>query len=77
MGFSFFIGETNEVRPALKNGRCSGFVSDYAGGLKTAIHRPAGTREALPGTIAGLAPRLLRLNLKCELRITLRSSAKV
>ncbi len=28
------------------------------------FYRPAGTREALPGTIAGLAPRVLRLNLE-------------
>src|ERR1700730_5010800 len=28
------------------------------------LHRPAGTREALPGTIAGLAPRVLRLALE-------------
>jgi hypothetical protein len=28
------------------------------------LHRPAGTREALPGAIAGLAPRVLRLNLE-------------
>jgi hypothetical protein len=35
------------------------------GHLKVAAtDRPAGTREALPGTIAGLAPRVLRLDLE-------------
>lgn len=36
---------------------------------RTTIYRPAGTREALPGTIAGLTPCVLRLNLKCQSRI--------
>jgi hypothetical protein len=30
--------------------------------LKDRHYRPAGTREALPGAIAGLTPRVLRLN---------------
>jgi hypothetical protein len=47
------------MRSAAKKGPCSGFVSDYADGSEDPpLHRPAGTREALPGTIRrACAPR--------------------
>src|SRR6267154_3320113 len=49
-----------------KAGRRSGFVSDHAGRSKDPpLHRPAGTREALPGTICrACAPRCCASTLK-------------
>src|SRR6266436_2537838 len=59
MGFSFFVARQTRCDRPRKTGRCSGFVSDYAEGSKDPpLHRPAGTREALPGTICrACAPR--------------------
>jgi hypothetical protein len=51
MGFSFVVDETNQMRSARETSRRNGFVSVHA------LYRPAGTREALPGAIAGLTPR--------------------
>jgi hypothetical protein len=78
MGFSLLLVETNKVRSARETSRRNGFVSDDASGPKgPPLHRPAGTREALPGTIAGLAPRYIAPQLENELRIALRFSAKI
>jgi hypothetical protein len=66
MGFSFFVGETNEMRSAAKNvARCSGFVSDLLAGLKTRhyIGRQAPVKRCL-ARLRGLRPAVLRLNFE-------------
>jgi hypothetical protein len=64
MGFSFFVGETNEVRSAAKKqADATGLSRITVTGLKTRhyIGRQAPVKRCL-ARCAGLAPRLLRLN---------------
>jgi hypothetical protein len=78
MGFSFFVGETNEVRSARETGRRNGFVSDYAGEPKDRhyIGRQAPVKRCL-ARLQGLRPAVLRLNSESKLRIAPRFSAKI
>jgi hypothetical protein len=79
MGFSFFVGETNEMRPARERwADAAGLSRIVLTGLKTRhyIGRQAPVKRCL-ARFAGLAPRVLRLILESKLRIALRFSAKI
>jgi len=72
MGFLLVVGR--DKRDAIKRAK----RADATGLSRLVLlYRPAGTREALPSTIAGLAPRAVAPQLENELRIAPRFSAKI
>jgi hypothetical protein len=78
MGFSFFVGETNEVRSTPKNAPmqrvCLGLCRQSYD--RRFIGRQAPVKRCL-ARFAGLAPRVLRPNSEAESRIAPKFSAKI